>query len=63
MSLRPSRSFRQSSRVIRLHFARVFWKSASMSAAAGVYQSVVGFILILVANAIVRRVDEDSALF
>ena len=30
---------------------------------AGVYQSVVGFILILVANAIVRRVDEDSALF
>ena len=36
MSLRPSRSFRQSSRVIRLHLARVFWKSASMSAAAGV---------------------------
>jgi putative aldouronate transport system permease protein len=37
--------------------------NTGMSAAAGVYQSVVGFILILVANAIVRRVDEDSALF
>ena len=34
-----------------------------MSAAAGLYQSVVGFILILVSNAIVKRVDEDSALF
>lgn len=37
--------------------------NTGMSAAAGLYQSVVGFILILVANAIVRKVDEESALF
>ncbi|MDO4339322.1 MAG: ABC transporter permease subunit [Eubacteriales bacterium] len=34
----------------------------SMSAAAGVYQSVVGFILVLVANLVVRKIDKDSAL-
>lgn len=35
----------------------------SMSSAAGLYQSIVGFILILVANLIVRKLDPDSALF
>lgn len=35
----------------------------SMSAAAGLYQSVVGFILVLGANLFVRKFDEDSALF
>jgi putative aldouronate transport system permease protein len=35
----------------------------SMSAAAGVYQSVVGFILVLGANLLVRKIDKDSALF
>ena len=34
-----------------------------MSSAAGVYQSIVGFILVLSANALVRRIDKDSALF
>lgn len=34
-----------------------------MSAAAGVYQSVVGFILILTANWLVRRRNSDGALF
>ncbi len=34
-----------------------------MSAAAGFYQSVVGFILIIASNAIIRKVDSDSALF
>ena len=34
-----------------------------MSSAAGVYQSVVGFILILLANSVVKRYDADSALF
>lgn len=34
----------------------------SMSAAAGLYQSIVGFILVLGANMLVRRVDKDSAL-
>lgn len=35
----------------------------SMSAAAGVYQSLVGFALVLTANLVVRRLDPDSALF
>lgn len=34
-----------------------------MSTAAGLYQSVVGFVLILLSNFIVTRVDEESALF
>lgn len=34
-----------------------------MSSAAGVYQSVVGFILVMTANGIVRKVDKDSSLF
>ena len=34
-----------------------------MSAAAGVYQSVVGFVLVIVVNWIVRRIDPDRALF
>lgn len=34
-----------------------------MSAAAGLYQSLVGFILVLGANAIVRKKDAENALF
>lgn len=34
-----------------------------MSAAAGLYQSVVGFILVLATNALVKKSDKDSALF
>ncbi|MCJ8013045.1 ABC transporter permease subunit [Paenibacillus sp. KQZ6P-2] len=34
-----------------------------MSAAAGLYQSVVGFVLVMVSNFIVRKIDKDSALF
>lgn len=34
-----------------------------MSAAAGFYQSVVGFILVVLANWIVRKIDSDNALF
>jgi putative aldouronate transport system permease protein len=34
-----------------------------MSSAAGVYQSVVGFILVIVSNAIVRKYDSENALF
>ena len=33
------------------------------SSAAGFYQSIVGFILVLTANFIVRKMDEESALF
>ncbi len=34
-----------------------------MSSAAGAYQAVVGFILVLAANLIVRRINKDYALF
>lgn len=34
-----------------------------MSAAAGLIQSVVGFVLVVVVNGIVRKVDSDNALF
>lgn len=34
-----------------------------MSAAAGLYQSLVGFVLVLVANGIVRKLDSENALF
>lgn len=34
-----------------------------MSAAAGFYQSLVGFILVLGANTLVRKLDADNALF
>ncbi|MGO4370581.1 ABC transporter permease [Paenibacillus sp. MCAF20] len=34
-----------------------------LSSAAGLYQSVVGFVLVFVSNWIVRRIDADKALF
>lgn len=34
-----------------------------MSTAAGLYQSVVGFVLVMTSNYIVRKYDKDSALF
>lgn len=34
-----------------------------MASAAGVYQSIVGFVLVMLANHIVSRVDEESSLF
>lgn len=37
--------------------------SVGMSAATGLYQSLCAFILVIVTNMIVRRIDEDSALF
>jgi putative aldouronate transport system permease protein len=35
----------------------------NMSAAASVFQSIVGFITILAANGIIRKIDSESALF
>lgn len=35
----------------------------SMSSAAGVYQSLVGFVIVMASNWIVRRVDKEQALF
>ena len=34
-----------------------------MTAAAGLYQSVVGLVLVVVSNGIIRKIDPDSALF
>lgn len=34
-----------------------------MSSAAGAYQSIVGFLIVLAANFAVRKIDKDSALF
>lgn len=34
-----------------------------MSAAAGLFQSTVGFILVMAANGIVRKADKENALF
>ena len=34
-----------------------------MSAAASLYQSLVGFVLVLASNFVVRKIDKDSALF
>jgi putative aldouronate transport system permease protein len=38
-------------------------QDVGMAAAAALYQSVIGFILVMVANAVVRKVDNDNALF
>lgn len=38
-------------------------QDVGMSAAAALYQSVVGFVLVVTANAVVRKVDHDNALF
>lgn len=35
----------------------------SMSSATGLYQSVVGFVLIMISNFVVKRVDKENALF
>ena len=37
--------------------------NVGMAAAAALFQSVVGFLLVLGANALVRRLDSDNALF
>lgn len=34
-----------------------------MSAAAGFYQSLVGFVLVLLSNVVVKRVSEENAMF
>lgn len=37
--------------------------NVGMSAAAGLYQALIGFVLVLIANMIVRKVDSENALF
>jgi len=38
-------------------------KDIGMAAAAALYQSVVGFVLVVTANAVVRKIDRENALF
>lgn len=51
--------------VIDTYVLRTMQSSSNigMSTAIGLYQSVVGFVLILGANAAIRKVDQDSAIF
>lgn len=37
--------------------------NVGMASAAGLYQSAVGFLLVLLSNLVVRKIDSDSALF
>lgn len=37
--------------------------NVGMSSAASVFQAVLGFVLVLLSNALVKRIDSDSALF
>lgn len=46
-----------------IYRALTYLSNVGMSTAAGFYQSVVGFILVLVANKIVTEIDSDSAMF
>lgn len=34
-----------------------------MSSAAGLYQSVVGFVIVITVNAVIRKFDKENALF
>ena len=43
--------------------ARMQQNDVGMASAAGFYQSIVGFILVLTANMIVRKVSPDDAMF
>jgi putative aldouronate transport system permease protein len=40
-----------------------YLNNVGMSTAAGLYQSIVGFILVLIVNAVVNKIDPDSAMF
>lgn len=43
--------------------ALISWNDIGMSAAVGLAKSVVGLILIVIANAIVKRINEENTLF
>jgi putative aldouronate transport system permease protein len=38
-------------------------QNLGMSAAVGFYQSVIGFVLILITNTITKKIDRESAIF
>ena len=60
-----SGSLYSTTQVIDTYVYRAYMNTGSvgMSSAAGLLQNVVGFVCILLANAVVRRVEPDSALF
>ena len=62
---RNSGALYEYTRTIDVYVYQALMKNAdySMSGAASVYQSVCGFILIVAANAIVKKYSESSALF
>ena len=51
--------------VIDTYIYRVFITTGniSQSSAAGLLQNVIGFICIMLANAVVKRIDAESSLF
>ncbi len=51
--------------VITTYIYRAFLidSNVGMSSAAGLYQSLVGFVLVLATNLIIRKIDKESALF
>lgn len=60
-----SGSLFKTTNVITTYIYRAFLidSNVGMSSAAGLYQSLVGFVLVLVTNLIIRKVDKESALF
>lgn len=46
-----------------IYRALTYLSNVGMSTAAGLYQSLVGFVLVLVSNKIVNRIDPESAMF
>lgn len=46
-----------------IYRALTYLSNVGMSTAAGMYQSVVGFVLVIIVNHIVNKIDPDSAMF
>lgn len=46
-----------------IYRALTYLNNVGMSTAAGLYQSVVGFVLVIIVNNIVTKIDPDSAMF
>lgn len=62
---RNSGALYETTRTIDVYVYQALMKNSDygMSSAASVYQSIVGFILIIIANKIVKKYQSDSALF
>ena len=44
-------------------YRAMFTASVGQTTAAGLFQNVVGFVCIMLANGVVRKIDPDSSLF